>query len=140
MPKNGRFLLGLGGVALVVTYLIWTGVSETMVYYLTPSELLARVESDATLHDVGMKVSGRVVEGSYERGDEELLHLFVVRDLEHDEQRIPVEFRDVLPDTFTDDGEVVLEGRFRSDGVFEATMVLTKCGSRYEASPEELIG
>ena len=58
MPKNGRFLLGLGGVALVVTYLVWTGVSETMIYYLTPSELLARVETDATIHDVGMKVSG----------------------------------------------------------------------------------
>jgi cytochrome c-type biogenesis protein CcmE len=140
MPKNGRFLIGLGGVALVVTYLVWTGVSETMIYYLTPSELLARVETDATIHDVGMKVSGRVVEGSYRQGKGELLHHFVVRDLENEQVSFPVEFRDVLPDTFTDEGEVVVEGRFRRDGVFEATLVLTKCGSRYEAAPEDLVG
>ncbi|MDE3013573.1 MAG: cytochrome c maturation protein CcmE, partial [Gemmatimonadota bacterium] len=48
------------------------------------------------------------------------------------------EYRAALPDTFTDKSEVVLEGRLRADGVFEATTLLTKCGSRYEASPEEL--
>ena len=36
VKKNGRFMVGLVGVAAVVSYLIWTGVSETMVYYLTP--------------------------------------------------------------------------------------------------------
>ena len=44
MKENGKFFVGLGGVALVVTYLIWTGVSESMLYYLTPVELMARVE------------------------------------------------------------------------------------------------
>ena len=58
MKKNGRFMVGLVGVAAVVTYLIWTGVSETMVYYLTPVELLERVEIDPTFHDMGVKVSG----------------------------------------------------------------------------------
>lgn len=140
MPKNGRFLLGLAGVALVVTYLIWTGVSETMVYYLTPTELLARAASDPTLHEVGVKVSGRVVPGSYAQGEGDLLHHFTVRDLENEENTFPVEFRDVLPDTFSDEVEVVVEGRYREDGVFEATAVLTKCGSRYEAAPEDLIG
>jgi cytochrome c-type biogenesis protein CcmE len=48
-----------------------------------------------------------------------------------------VEWRDALPDTFTDEVEVVLEGRLRADGVFEATTMLTKCGSRYEAAPTE---
>ena len=52
----------------------------------------------------------------------------------------PVEFRDALPDTFTDDAEVVLEGRLRGDGVFEAETLQTKCGSRYEAAPEDLAG
>ena len=37
--KNGRFMVGLVGVSLVVTYLIWTGVSETMVYYLTTTAI-----------------------------------------------------------------------------------------------------
>lgn len=140
MTKNGRFMVGLVGVATVVTYLIWTGVSETMVYYLTPVELLERVEADATFHDVGVKVSGQVVPGTYSRTEGELLHVFTVRDLADESSTFAVEFRDALPDTFSEDVEVVLEGRLRADGVFEATTLLTKCGSRYEAAPEDLAG
>ncbi|MBM4182644.1 MAG: cytochrome c maturation protein CcmE [Gemmatimonadetes bacterium] len=138
MRKNGRFMVGLVGVAAVVTYLIWTGVSETMVYYLTPVELMERVEADPTFRDVGVKVSGQVVKGSYERVEGELLHRFIVHDLVDASVTFPVEFRDALPDTFTDEVEVVLEGRLRADGVFEAATMLTKCGSRYEAAPEDL--
>ena len=140
MGGKSRFFIGLAGVALVVTYLVWTGVSETMVYYLTPTELVAKVSEDPSFHNVGVKVSGKVVPGSYEKGSGELEHRFVVRDLTEEDVRIPVVFRDILPDTFTDDVEVVLEGRFKENGVFEASTVLTKCGSRYEASPEELRG
>jgi cytochrome c-type biogenesis protein CcmE len=138
MKKNGRFMIGLVGVAAVVTYLIWTGVSETMVYYMTPVELMERVEADPTFHDVGVKVGGQVVSGSYARVEGELLHVFTVRDLLDESVAFQVEYRDALPDTFTDEVEVVLEGRLREDGVFEATTLLTKCGSRYEAAPEDL--
>jgi len=138
MKKHGRFMVGLVGVAAIVSYLMWTGVSETMVYYLTPTELLQRSAADPSFHDVGVKVSGQVVPGSYARVNGELLHTFLVRDLEDETIQFPVEFRDALPDTFTDEVEVVLEGRLRSDGVFEAATLLTKCGSRYEAAPEDL--
>ena len=140
MKKHGRFMVGLVGVAAVVTYLIWTGVSETMVYYLTPVELLERVEADPTFADVGVKVSGMVIPGTYERVQGQLLHRFEVRDLADASAHFTVEYADALPDTFTDDVEVVLEGRLGTDGVFKATTLLTKCGTRYEASPEELAG
>lgn len=140
MNKNGRFMVGLVGVAAVVTYLIWTGVSETMVYYMTPVELVERVSEDPTFHEVGVKVGGMVVQGTYARVEGELLHVFTVRDLVDESVTFVVEYRDALPDTFSDDVEVVIEGKLRADGVFEATTLLTKCGSRYEASPEELAG
>lgn len=143
MVKNRRFFVGLVGVAAVVTYLIWTGVSETMVYYMTPVELMARTTSDPTLHQVGLKVSGRIVRGSWElESGEEMLHRFAVEDLEDPGVMFPVVYRGLLPDTFNDQEnvEAVVEGRFREDGVFEATTVLTKCGSRYEASLEDLAG
>lgn len=138
--KNGRFMVGLVGVAAVVTYLTWTGVSETMVYYMTPVELVERVEEDPSFHDVGVKVGGQVVPGTYSRVEGELLHVFTVRDLVDENTTFVVEYRDALPDTFTDDVEVVIEGKLREDGVFEATTLLTKCGSRYEAAPEDLAG
>ena len=81
-----------------------------------------------------------VIPGTYSRVAGELLHVFTVRDLVDEASTFVVEYRDALPDTFTAASEVVLEGRLRSDGVFEANVLLTKCGSRYEASPEELAG
>lgn len=136
--KHGRFMVGLVGVAAVISYLVWTGVSSTMVYYLTPVELVERVEEDPSFRDLGVKVSGKVVPGTYERIEGQLLHRFVIHDLEDESVTFPVEWRDALPDTFTDEVEVVLEGRLNADGVFEATTLLTKCGSRYEAAPEDL--
>jgi cytochrome c-type biogenesis protein CcmE len=140
MKVHGRFMVGLVGVAAVVSYLVWTGVSETMVYYLTPAELSAKVASDPTFKDVGVKMSGKVVPGSYARVEGELLHRFEVRDLTDESLTFWVEYRDALPDTFTEDSEVVVEGRLDANGVFQATTLLTKCGSRYEATPEDLAG
>lgn len=144
MAKNGRFMVGLVGVAAVVTYLIWTGVSDTMVYYLTPTELQAKITADPTFKELGVKVSGRVVPGSHWESDTALLHRFEIHDVENPEVTMTVEYDNVLPDTFSDSEtmtvDAVVEGRFREDGIFEATTVLTKCGSRYEATPEELAG
>ena len=140
MKIHGRFMVGLVGVAAVVSYLVWTGVSETMVYYLTPAELMAKVSEDPSFKEMGVKVSGKVVTDTYARVDGELLHRFQVRDLEDESMTFWVEYRDALPDTFTGESEVVLEGRLDADGVFQATTLLTKCGSRYEATPEDLAG
>ena len=142
MPKNGRFMVGLVGVATAVTYLIWTGVSDTMVFYLTPTELVERIETDPSFRDVGVKVSGEVVPNSYEQISGTSTHRFRIVDPENPEVSFAVLYDGVRPDTFNDrpdmKTEAILEGRFDSDGVFVATTLLTKCGSRYEASPEEL--
>ncbi len=137
MSRDRRFFAGLVGVAAIVTYLVWTGISDTMVYYMTPSELVSRAEANPALLEQGVKVSGNVVPGSYQSRADELLHTFVVEDPDDPAVQLTVEFRHPLPDTFTDEAEVVMEGRYLAEGVFQATEVLTKCGSRYEAMPEE---
>jgi cytochrome c-type biogenesis protein CcmE len=86
-----------------------------------------------------VRVSGSVVPGSYAAMSDELLHTFDVFDPAAPDVILTVHFRHPIPDTFSDSGdvEVVMEGRYTGDGVFEATEVLTKCGSRYEAMPDE---
>ena len=137
--KNRRFFAGLVGVAAVVAYLMWTGINDSMIYYLTPVELMNRVEADPTFHDVGVKVSGRVVEGSWTREHGTRgAHEFMVADLEDTGVTFAVHYDDLVPDTFNDKAEVVVEGRYGADGIFHAHTVLTKCGSRFEAAAEEL--
>lgn len=137
MRRDRRFFAGLGVVTLAVTWLIWTGISETMVYYLTPTELMARAEADPLHAERGVRVSGHVVPGSYASASGELLHTFQVFDPGEPEVVLTVHFRHPIPDTFNDEAEVVMEGRYLGGGIFEASEVLTKCGSRYEAMPDE---
>lgn len=138
---NFQFIGSVVTVMALVVYLVWSGVSETMVYYMTPAELIAQVEADPTFQNVGVRVSGLLEQGSWNRNMNELVHRFTVVDLEDESVSIPVVYRDILPDTFNDTGlvTVVIEGRYQN-GVFQATTVLAKCGSRYEATPDELIG
>ena len=49
----------------------------------------------------------------------------------------PVRYRGIIPDTFTDSVDVVVEGRLHRDGVFQATVLTAKCASRYENAPDK---
>jgi cytochrome c-type biogenesis protein CcmE len=136
MKAGHKFLVGAGIIVASVVLLIAQGVKATGVYFLTPSELAAKTTADPTFYDVGLKVSAKVVPGSIRRDDKNRQVDFQVSD---GVQSYPVTYRGLVPDTFTDanDIEVIVEGRLGRDGVFHATEVLAKCGSRYEAAYEE---
>jgi cytochrome c-type biogenesis protein CcmE len=136
MKAGHKFLVGAGIIVVSVVLLIAQGVKATGVYFLTPSELAARITADPTFYDVGLKISAKVVPGSIHRDDGNRQVDFQVSD---GVQSYPVTYRGLVPDTFTDanDIEVIVEGRLGRDGVFHATEVLAKCGSRYEAVYEE---
>lgn len=133
-PRN-KFLLGAGIIIASVVFLIASGVKETGVYFLTPTELVNKVEADPTFYDVGIKVGAKVVPGSIRRDDAARRVDFAVSD---GSKQFEVTYTGIVPDTFTDanDIEVVVEGRLGRDGVIRATDVLAKCGSRYEAVPK----
>lgn len=133
MRAGTKFLLGAAIIVASVGGLIYQGVKETGVYFLTPSELAAKTAADPTFYDIGLKVGARVVPGSVRRDPDAKRIDFVMSD---GAQTYPVTYRGIVPDTFTDaaDVEVIVEGRLGRDGVFRATEVLAKCGSRYEAT------
>jgi cytochrome c-type biogenesis protein CcmE len=136
MKAGHKFLVGAGIIVTSVVLLIAQGVKETGVYFLTPSELAAKTTADPTFYDVGLKMGAKVVPGSVRRDDRNRQVDFQVSD---GIQSYPVTYRGLVPDTFTDanDIEVIVEGRLGRDGVFRATEVLAKCGSRYEAAYEQ---
>jgi cytochrome c-type biogenesis protein CcmE len=133
MKAGRKFLLGAALIVASVGFLIAEGVRETGVYFLTPSELAAKTATDPTFYDVGLKMGAKVVPGSVRRAPDNREIDFKVSD---GAKTYPVTYRGLVPDTFTDanDIEVIVEGRLGHDGVFRATEVLAKCGSRYEAA------
>ncbi len=132
MRARSKFVLGTVLVTGTVGYLMATGIKDTGMYFVTPSELASRVAADPSFRNVGVKMGARVVHGSIERDVASQTITFQVTD---GEQTYGVTYRGLAPDTFTDDVDVVVEGRLMTDGTFRATTLLAKCGSRYEAVP-----
>ena len=138
MKKQSRFVAGALVLVGVVGYLAVTGMKDSMMYYYTPDELSAKLTADPTARELGAKVGGRVVPGSV-RFDQKTLDLrFTLVDIASGRTTFPVHYNGPLPDTFEEGRDVVVEGKMNAAGTFEATTVLTKCGSRYEAVDEEL--
>ena len=134
MKPGRKFLIGALAIVAAVAFLMFQGVRETGVYFLTPSELAAKTAADSTFVNAGVKVGARVLPGSVRRDEAARRIDFVITDGTH---QLPVTYSGLVPDTFTDqqDIEVIVEGRLGRDGVFQATDVLAKCGSRYESVP-----
>ena len=133
MNAKGKFVLGAGLVILSVGFLMAEGIKDTGVYFLMPAELAERVAEDSSMYDVGIRVGGNVVSGSIQRVVATQTLTFEITD---GQEAFPVTYQGLAPDTFTDDVEVVVEGRLSPEGTIHATSVLAKCGSRYEAVAE----
>ena len=129
-----KFLIGGALVLGTAGYLMATSIGETGMYYLMPAELTAKVKDDPTFYNTGVKMGARVVPGTIARDPGGRAVSFSVTD---GAEVIPVTYRGVIPDTFTDSVDVVVEGRYNKDGTFVATTLLAKCASRYENAPDK---
>src|SRR5947207_2000374 len=132
MKPRTKFLIGAAAILMVAGYLMASSIRDTGVYYVTPTELAAKLQQDPSLRSVGIKMGARVVPGSIRRAAGGREFAFHVSDGARD---VPVIYRGIAPDTFTDGVDVVVEGRMGQDGTFHATTLLAKCASRYENAP-----
>jgi cytochrome c-type biogenesis protein CcmE len=123
--RRFRFLLMTLGVTAVITYLIYTGMRDTMGYYLTVSELLTHTASAQEI----LRVSGKVQDGSSQWDPATHTLQFVM--LDDAQKTVPVVYRGVVPDSFKQGQNVIVEGTYAND-VFTAKQMLTPCASKYE--------
>ena len=113
-------------ILMVIGYLIYTGLRDTMVFYLTVSEVMAK--SPAELTDT-QKVGGIVTAESVQWDPKTLKLSFK---LEDQQANLVVNYSGVVPDSFKPGSEVIVEGTYRGDGSFWATTIMPKCASKYE--------
>ena len=112
-------------VVAVVAYLAFSGIGSALVYYLTPSELLAR--GDAAIGET-VRLGGQVKVGSVRGDPTDLTFVLVDADAE-----IPVHSTVAPTRSFREGSGAVVEGALRDDGVFEATQVIVKHDENYVA-------
>jgi len=133
---NGpRLKFVLGGVVIVgaLVWLGFIGYQESKAYYVTVEEYSAM---QSKLHGKTIKVAGDVVEGSIDRSRTPMEFVISTRGKS---LRIRYVGKDVIPDTFKDGSQAVVEGSVASDGVFQARHIEAKCASKYEAEYEKRV-
>ncbi len=128
LPPRGRrwgVLLGVAVVVGVIGYLAFSSVGNALVYYLTPTELLARGEAA-----VGETVRlGGLVEVGSIAGEAPNLR-FVLTD---GTSEIIVHAESAPTRSFREGIGAVVEGELGADGVFEASQVIVKHDENYVA-------
>lgn len=129
MDKTQKKFL-VGGLVVVgsVAYLMYSGIKETSVYYLTVSESSSMLSSGKDF-----RMEGNVVPGTIKVAADSLGAEFAITD---SSKQIPVKYHGTMPDMFKDEIKVVVQGKFDSTGTFVAHTLLTSCPSKYEASKQ----
>lgn len=125
MFKRKRFVIGALIILAALSYIIYGGMQEAIVYFVTPSELKATERASA---DRFLRMGGMVVRGSLQKDVRNLTYRFELTD---GAASFPVFFRGVPPDLFTEGKGAVVEGRIGPDGVFQATTIMAKHAEEY---------
>ena len=127
MLTQRRFIVGAALIGAAVSYLVYAGIRTTSMYYFEIDEFLTRRDA---LPGEYLRVKGWVRHGSmrWEPRTNELSFELARQD---DTAPVPVAYRGILPDMFSEGREVVVEGRHQG-GALAAQQIMTSCPSKYE--------
>jgi len=122
-----KFIIGGIIILIPVIFLVYLGFKNSLTYYYQVDQLLNKGSS---VYDKNVRVSGRVQPGM-EVVQETSEIRFRIIDITNQDNSIPVVYTGVIPDTFAEGKDVIIEGKYSGTGVFQATSIVTKCASKY---------
>ena len=131
LPPRGRrwgLLLGVAVVVAVIAYLAFSSVGNALVYYLTPTELLARGPAEIGKTE---RLGGLVKAGSISGEAPDLT--FILTD---GTTEVSVHATTAPTRSFREGIGAVVEGELQADGTFEASQVIVKHDENYVAPSE----
>ncbi len=112
----------LAGVTLA-GYFTYRALQENLLYFFSPSQVVAGEAPKRTF-----RLGGMVVEGSLKREPGTLNVSFLVTDNVHS---VPVKYNRVLPNLFREGAGAVVIGRMNDDGEFIGDEVIAKHDENY---------
>ncbi|MCZ6634989.1 MAG: cytochrome c maturation protein CcmE [bacterium] len=135
--KKIKFGVGFVVIAACLLYLVFSSSRQMSMYFFTVTELEAR---ETEFRGQRIKLAGKVVPGSIEKNNRVLQ--FQIWEPLNDEKgtfsgKRAIRYQGIVPDTFRDEADVVLEGITLANGIFQADDLLAKCPSKYEGKSYE---
>ena len=118
MRRRHKFVAGGLVIVAAIAWLIWAGVSQSVVYFVTPSELLAAPVASKTY-----RLGGLVLPGSLKWEPKTLDLSFTLSD---GKASVPIRHKGAPPDLFAEGRGAVVEGAWTGDGYYKASLILAK--------------
>jgi len=110
--------------SILAVYLVVSALSKNLNLFYSPTDLLNNDLSPEIL----IRAGGMVREGSIKRSDTSLSIEFVVTDFKND---LKIKYSGILPDLFSEEAGVVVQGYLEKEGTFRAIEVLAKHDENY---------
>ena len=110
--------------SILAVYLVVSALSKNLNLFYSPTDLLNNDLSPETL----IRAGGMVREGSIKRSETSLSIEFVVTDFKND---LTIKYSGILPDLFSEEAGVVVQGYLDKEGTFRAIEVLAKHDENY---------
>jgi len=124
-----KLIIAMLVLFLAIGYLAFNAWDSAKVYYYTVAEIK---EIGPTGEGQLIRVSGKLIDGSFERIENTTLASFILTDGDATVQAI---HQGIIPDLFFNEhSEIILEGRYTEENVFESRNIIVKCPSKYIAS------
>ena len=114
---------------VVVFYLLYLSFGSSVSYYVTVSEFFAR---GSELHDTSVRVAGKIADSPVGWNAEDLELRFTITE---GDGTMTVFYQGAKPSGFKAGSDILVEGKYHSDGIFRASQLILKCPSKYE--PED---
>lgn len=121
-----KLAAGMAVILVALAFLAYQGLSNNLVYYITPSELLAKGNADVGIQ---LRLGGQVRPGSQHWNKRSHVLTFVLQD---PRSRVPVTSLGLPPPLFRSGIGAVVQGIYRG-GLFHATSLMIKHSSTYVA-------
>jgi cytochrome c-type biogenesis protein CcmE len=128
MRRHAKFVVGGAVIAAALGYMIYAGVTQSAVYFVTPSELRA-----APVAGKAYRLGGMVEAGSLRWEPRTLDLSFALGD---GKTTVPVRHKGSPPDLFGERRGAVVEGSWTAEGYFKASLILAKHSEEYKAPPD----
>lgn len=121
--KRLPLVVGLLIIVAGIGYLLFGGLEQNVVYFVTPSELTAK---GTKAYHQQIRLGGVVLKGSIQT--EGPLTSFLITDTV---TSVPVVTTSTPPEMFQEEAGVIVEGQLASNGTFTADRLMLKHGNEY---------
>ena len=125
MIGKRKFIVGGLVILAALGYLVYSGVSQSVVYFVTPSELQA-----APVAGKAYRLGGMVKPGTLTWDPKKIELSFTLSD---GQASVPIKHKGTPPDLFAEGRGAVVEGTWTSDGYFKAGLIMAKHSEEYKA-------